>query len=341
MEATEFYQRVTERVIEALERGTAPWTRPWRTPEQEGPSQPVNAVTGRPYQGVNALTLALHTLSLGTTDMRFATFKQAKEKGWGIRRGASGLPVIKLVSPRPFAAVSAASKGDLHEASHKGGEGEEIEGKEPIKEGSKRFERLIPRIYYVFSSADMVGIPPFSPGKESEVPRETLWGESERTEKVRTRLSEGMGVAVHHEGHRAFYNRERDEVTLPPEEIFEDCGGYLGTLFHEFAHATGHEKRLNRVFGRWGEESYAFEELVAEISSLFVGMRTGISPDERHFENHAAYVGHWTQTLRNDRKALVRAATLAQSSCDLLLTTLTPSPKEKLPGEEYQPLALE
>ena len=339
MEATEFYQRVTDRVIEALERGTAPWTRPWRTPEQEGPSQPVNAVTGRPYQGVNALTLALHTLSLGTTDMRFATFKQAREKGWGIRRGAGGLPVIKLVSPRPFAAVSASSRGDLHEASPKGGEGKELEEKEPTKEGSKRFERLIPRIYYVFSSADMVGIPPFSPEKESEGPKESLGEERGRTERIRGRLSERMGVAVHHEGHRAFYNRERDEITLPPEESFEESGGYLGTLFHEFAHATGHGKRLNRLFGRWGEESYAFEELVAELASLFVGMRTGISPDERHFENHAAYVGHWIGTLKDDRKALVRASNLAQSSCDLLVSALNQSPKGESAGEG-QPLAL-
>lgn len=341
MEATEFYQRVTDRVIEALERGTAPWTRPWRTPSQEGASQPVNAVTGRPYQGVNALSLALHSLSLGTTDMRFATFKQAKEKGWGIRRGASGLPVIKLVSPRTTSRITSSPGGKPHEESPGSLAEEGPTEKEVVGEKPRRFEPLIPRIYYVFSSDDMVGIPPLSTGKESQGPMAPLLGERERTETIRRRLSEGMGVVVHHEGHRAFYDRDRDEITLPPEESFEDCGGYLGTLFHEFAHATGHERRLNRLFGRWGEESYAFEELVAELASLFVGMRTGISPDPGHFENHAAYVGHWTKTLKDDRKALVRASALAQSSCDFLLATLAPSPEGASSGGGGQPLALE
>ncbi len=318
MEPAEFYRQTTERMVEALEQGTAPWIRPWRNSGSgEGGGDPVNAVTGRPYQGVNALNLALYALSSGVNDMRFATFRQAKEKGWGIRRGAQGLPVIKLVSPRPDF-PRAPSGGE-----QKDGEGEE---KRPRKAGEKKDSSgkgtgLIPRIYHVFSSADLVGLPAQGDERREAASRECLLGEKEH-EVAGTfcrRLSEGLDVPVRHGGNRAFYDRNADEITLPPEGDFRELEGYLGTLFHEFGHATGHEKRLNRTFGPWGASAYAFEELVAEIASLFVGMRTGVSPDEAHFHNHAAYIGAWIETLRNDRRALFRASSLAQEACNLLL----------------------
>ena len=325
MEPAEFYRQTTERMVEALERGTAPWIRPWRKPGSgERGGTPVNAATGRLYQGVNALSLSLHALSMGVGDLRFATFRQAKEKGWGIRRGARGLPVIKLVS----------SRRDVSRSFPGGSQGPgESEGEGPrTAEGEKRCSEkdpatlfpLIPRIYHVFSSADMLGLPAMADEGRSGAPWESLLDEKahEVAEAFCRRLSEGLGVPVHHGGSRAFYDRDGDEITLPLERDFKELEGYLGTLFHEFGHATGHEKRLNRIFGPWGESAYAFEELVAEFASLFVGMRTGVSPDEAHFHNHAAYVGHWIEALRNDRRALFRASSLAQEACDLLLEVL-------------------
>ena len=334
MEATEFYKKITDKVIDALERGTAPWTRPWRSHQGLSTGQPVNAVTGRAYQGVNALSLALSALSSGHTDLRFATFKQARKKGWGIRKGAAGLPVIKLVSPRPK--TSGPSSGEIRAEKDPEGPASEHDRKEERAQGDqKKYERLIPRIYYVFSSADMVGIPAATQGAGEEESPERVSGSGERPEarRYRRQLSEKLGVAVHHGGDRACYDREKDEILLPREEDFESCEGYLGTLFHEFGHATGHETRLNRSFGVWGESTYAFEELVAELASLFVGMRTGVSPDEKHFQNHAAYVGHWIEALRNDRKALIRASTLAQEACNLLLEALAPFPEKGEGGD--------
>ena len=320
MEASEFYRQTTERMVEALEQGTAPWIRPWRkSGSGEGGGDPVNAVTGRPYQGVNALTLALYALSSGVDDMRFATFRQAKEKGWGIRRGAQGLPVIKLVAPRrDFPRTP--SGGEQEDGGEEGGGPRRAGGK---KDSSGR-TGLIPRIYHVFSSADMVGLPARGDEHRESAPRESLLGEKEH-EVAGTfcrQLSEELDVPVHHGGNRAFYDRDADAITLPAKADFRELEGYLGTLFHEFAHATGHEKRLNRTFGPWGASAYAFEELVAELASLFVGMRTGVSPDEAHFQNHAAYIGAWIETLRNDRRALFRASHLAQEACNLLLAVL-------------------
>lgn len=285
MNTSEFYNSITEKMIHALESGTAPWSRPWKL---TGEGVPVNALTGKPYRGVNALNLSWHALSAGATDMRFATFKQASEKGWKIRVGAKGIPILKLVP---------------------------VPKKDEQEETPRKSDLLIPRVYYVFSAQDLEGVAALE-----EKPKSVSW--SGKAEEIRSKLSSTLSVSVGHGGGRAFYSRSDDRIQMPVEGNFENEEAYLGTLLHEFGHATGHEKRLNRTFGIYGDPAYAFEELVAEMTSLFVGMSTGITPDDKHFENHAAYVDSWIQVLEKDKKALVRASKQAQDACDLLVANL-------------------
>ena len=285
MNTQEFYAQITEKMIHALESGTAPWTRPWKV---SGDSAPVNALTGKPYRGVNALNLSWHALSMGEQDMRYATFKQASEKGWKIRAGAKGIPILKLVT---------------------------VTKKNEQEENPQKSDLLIPKVYYVFSARDLEGVSALE-----EKPNSVIW--SGKAEEIRSKLSSTLSVSVGHGGGRAFYSRTDDRIQVPLEGNFENEEAYLGTLLHEFGHATGHEKRLNRAFGVYGDSVYAFEELVAEMTSLFVGMSTGITPDDKHFENHAAYVDSWIQVLEKDKKALVRASKQAQDACDLLVTNL-------------------
>ena len=289
MNTQEFYAQITEKMIHALESGTAPWTRPWKV---TGDGVPVNALTGTPYRGVNALNLSWHALSTGMADMRYATFKQAKEKGWKIRGGSKGIPILKLVPV-------------------------EKKEKEEREEESSRYssDLLIPKVYFVFGAKDLEGIPPLE-----EKPKPADW--TGKVEKIRSKLSTALNVPVGHGGGRAFYARLDDRIQMPVEGNFESDESYLGTLLHEFGHATGHEKRLNRSFGVYGDPAYAFEELVAEMTSLFVGMSTGITPDDKHFENHASYVRSWIEALEKDKKALVRASKLAQAASDLLVLNM-------------------
>jgi antirestriction protein ArdC len=334
MDPADFYQTITQKMIAALENGTAPWIRPWRKTEGgQGSPFPVNAVTGRPYRGVNALTLSLHAISTGSADMRFATFRQAKDQGWGVKKGATGLPVLKLVPPGETAARSQGERPQ---------ERRERDGEEAVREkekGNPPSNLLFPRIYHVFAAENLVGIPDFSPKDEtagkSNLSTDLPGGlcDKERSYRVSNRLKDNLRVRLSHGGDRAFYNREEDRIRLPSQESFLSLEGYLGTLFHEFGHATGHESRLNRTFGVRGTPEYAFEELVAELASLFVGMKTGVSPDGEHFDNHAAYIGSWVAALENDRRALVRAATLAQEACDLLMKNLEEGPGTNLREE--------
>ena len=81
------YQLVTDRILAALEGGVIPWRKPWNA--QYG--LPRNYATGRPYSGINAFLLHLAS---GENAPFFLTFKQAKDLGGSIRKGAKGLPVI-------------------------------------------------------------------------------------------------------------------------------------------------------------------------------------------------------------------------------------------------------
>ena len=83
------YQEVTDRIIAALEAGTPPWRRPW-DPEAGGPAMPRNAATGQRYRGINVLTLGMSVLAFSSGDPRWATYKQAEDRGWQVRKGERG-----------------------------------------------------------------------------------------------------------------------------------------------------------------------------------------------------------------------------------------------------------
>lgn len=53
MHINDLYRSVTNRIIEELERGAAPWLKPWKTDNRRGSLMPTNAATSRPYRGIN------------------------------------------------------------------------------------------------------------------------------------------------------------------------------------------------------------------------------------------------------------------------------------------------
>ena len=98
---------------------------------------------------------------------------------------------------------------------------------------------------------------------------------------------------------------------------FNSADGYHATLLHESVHATGHKTRLNRDFGkRFGSESYAFEELVAELGAAMACAYCGIDGEMQ--ANHVAYIANWLKVLRNDKKAILTASAKAQQALDWL-----------------------
>lgn len=107
-------------------------------------------------------------------------------------------------------------------------------------------------------------------------------------------------------------------IRMPPYEAFADAQSYYATLAHESTHWTKHPSRLAREFGRkkWGDEGYAEEELVAELGSAFLCADLELALTPR--EDHAAYIAHWLTVLKNDKRAIFRAAAHAQRAADFL-----------------------
>src|SRR5437879_12615583 len=92
----DLYAEVSARILAELERGAAPWAKPWSaTP---GQNVPQNALTNRPYSGCNVILLWL-ARGRGWATPRFLTFKQAIEAGGHVRKGEHGTKVYFVKQP--------------------------------------------------------------------------------------------------------------------------------------------------------------------------------------------------------------------------------------------------
>ena len=129
-------------------------------------------------------------------------------------------------------------------------------------------------------------------------------------------LIRATGVDFRIGGDRAFYSPADDYMQVPPPEAYFEPINWHRTALHELGHWVGHPSRLNRdLSGSFGSEKYAKEELVAEMTGAFVCASLGIMPTVRH----ADYIGSWLEVLREDDRAIVRAASAASKAADYLL----------------------
>ncbi|MBQ6971354.1 MAG: DUF1738 domain-containing protein [Synergistaceae bacterium] len=278
---------------EALERGTAPWQKPWREVKREWP---VNAATGDSYGWHNAMRLFTRAKRMGYTDPRWITYNQAENLGWHVKLGEKGTRIVFCAEER-----------------------------KPVKDENGRYVRnpdgtikygvfglRVMRPYFVFNGSQVAGISPYrQTTQEHESPEEC-----EKAERI---LSES-GAEITFGGDQAYYDFVNDYIGLPKRFQFSTKADYYATALHELTHWTGHESRLNRGFSvRESREDYAFEELVAEIGSMFVSAETGIDQTQEHFENHAAYVGSWIKHIKSDNQAYFRAVRLAEKAAEYIL----------------------
>jgi antirestriction protein ArdC len=291
----DFRQEVTDRIINMLENGVAPWQKPWN-PGDAAVGMPRNPTTDRTYRGGNALQLMAIGLQRGYNDPRWMTYKQATDQGWQVRRGEKGTQ-IEFWEVKP--ARKETSPGD------------NVGGSEDRQEQDRRDTRLVHRVYTVFNAKQIDGVPEYQPKRPT--PFEVV--------NSAERILDNSGATINHDqADRSFYNRSSDSIHLPPKEAFKDAAGYYGTALHELAHWTGHPSRLDRptlnASYKFGDTNYAKEELRAELASVFLAAERGIPHDP---EQQAAYVGSWIKTLQQDKNEIFRAAHDASAATDYLL----------------------
>jgi antirestriction protein ArdC len=287
------FERITAAIQTALAGDLPPWRRPWRTLRAAGASGiPQNAASGHAYRGVNVCLLWARQ----DADMRYLTFRQARELGGHVRKGEHGTQVV-FWQKRQY------TKRDES-------------GEEETRDS------LLMRVYTVFALSQCENVTLPKPRKDPEPlpPPPTI-----------TTLYSTLGTSVEHGGDRACFVPSHDKVIMPRPEAFSSPDAYAATALHELTHWTGHESRLAREFGkRFGDQAYAAEELVAEIGSAFLCASLGV---DCALEHHASYLDHWRQLLRSDPRAIITAASKAQAAADFILAKIRPEQAAETDGE--------
>ena len=283
MATNKLREELTKEFLSVLNEGEIPWEASWKT------SYPLNAVTGKRYRGVNSLWLSYLAMFKGYSDPRWCTFNQAKDNGWTVKKGekSAHIEFWSLYDKKTKKTI------DRSEAAR-------IVNDDPNRE---KDIILMSRTYCVFNAQQIDGIPEF------ELQSNTDIGEIRAKRDV---LLKNMDLKFREGGSEAYYTPSLDQVTLPPEATFFDTYGYMSTFLHECGHASGHETRLNRdLSGGFGSESYAKEELRAEIASAFtaqdLGLGAGTTGRQDDIRNHKAYVQHWAKVIQSDPNELFAA----------------------------------
>lgn len=285
---TKQQQQLAEEFVTLLETEQLEWKKGWSGIS----ARPYNPVTGTVYHGVNRFRLLLTAQALGYQDPRWCTFHQIQKNNWKLKRGKGQASKVEIWMPYDRELKKWITWEEFREQG-----------------GITERYCLRTKSYPVFNGDMIEGIPQL----------EVTLQEVDPVELVDT-ISDSMQVPiVYHETDRAFYRPSEDRIYLPNREQFFSTYDYASTALHELAHATGAAHRLNRkLTGSTSQESYAQEELVAEITSCFLSSELPVKQTEEHIRNHQAYVQSWIRQIREKPESLIRAIQSAEQASNYL-----------------------
>lgn len=288
---SDIHQAVTDQIIAMMEKADASgFKMPWHRPGISI-SRPTNALSKARYNGINVLSLWASADSRNFSTGLWATYKQWQELGAQVRKGESASPIV-FYKPLTI-------------------EDEKAEAT-PETEAGTRTIRIV-KGYWGFNADQVDGF------ALPEAPTNTLVQRLDHAE----RFFQNIGVPISHGGTRAYYRPSEDRIQMPELTLFRDTDtstvteGYYGVLGHEAGHATGASKRLDRdLSGRFGDERYAMEELIAELTAANLYADLQITAQPR--EDHAHYLKNWLQVLKSDKTAIFTAAAQAHKAAEFL-----------------------
>lgn len=286
--SNEIYSRITEQIIAAIEKGTNKYEMPWHTIN----TAPTNAVTGKAYKGVNILSLWASADCRGYSTGLWGTYKQWQQVGAQVKKGekASFIVFYKLFNTN---------------------QEQEVEDSPTLKRSSS----MLATSSFVFNADQVEGYTP---------PSAPIINPEDRIDSAEMFFN-SLGATIKHGGNRAYYEGSSDSIQMPQFEVFNSANSYYANLAHEVIHWTGHSSRCNRnLTGRFATESYAAEELIAELGAAFICSLLKLNNEPR--EDHASYMASWLKLLKHDNRAVFTAASKAQQAVDWLEQKQTQMP---------------
>lgn len=283
------HQAITDRIIEAIERGAGEFKLPWYRPAGSI-TRPTNIESKKTYRGINVVTLWVEAQLKGYATPVWGTYKQFQEAGCQVRKGEKASLVVFY---------------------------KEIEFERDAPEAASDDERTasawMARGYWVFNAEQVDGY---------ELPEKPPVAAIERNARVED-FMRNTGIDVRWGGHSAYYRPSDDTIQMPDAGLFTGTDtssateAMYATLLHEGIHATGHKSRLDRNFSeRFGVEERSAEELVAELGAAFLCADLAVTPTLR--DDHAHYIAHWLEIMKGDKKAIFTAAAAANRAAEYL-----------------------
>ena len=282
----EFREDIANRFLKILEEEPKEWHKAWNFD-----NAPINLISKRRYKGVNFLNLSMAQRVLVSGDPRWATFKQIQDKGLRLKQGSKGHKV-EYHMPYDTEKKKAIKWEDYNKY---------------VNEGRDRNEfTIVSKYFTVFNGADIEGLEPYNAKYNVDV----------KADELTTRIREALDVKVTNiEQGRAYYSPSSDSIIIPLEKQFESSYEYNATLLHELVHSTGAEHRLNRdLSNKFGTEGYAYEELIAEITTCYMGEYMENIMSDKNFENHSAYISSWIRNIKDDKNFLFKALKQAEET---------------------------
>lgn len=282
-------KQLVDEIVEAMGKGDLFWNRPWN----KAMCMPQNPVSNVRYARGNRVRLMYEAVRHEWSDPRFVTFTQASKNGWKVKKGEHGFFCEKWIY-------------------HK------LEERINPKTGEKEkvlVELTHPRVsyFYVFNASQIEGIP--------ELPAASISQDEE--EMIDTLIRASPCPIKEVAQTEAYYLPDEDYIVTPPRGAFGSINDYIKTLCHEMIHATGAPGRLGRdQGGHFGSETYAREELRAELGATFLAASLGLPTDGTHMTNHAAYIKHWMASCSKDPNELFMAASDAEKAADYIIKNM-------------------
>lgn len=277
----DIYEVITNKIIQSLEAGKLPWLKPWDAIHCK------TATRGElPYNGFSGRNYnGMNQILLGLMPYNsnaYYSYKQVTELGGTVRKGEKATMVVFWTF---------------------------TEYKDQVTGEQAKIPFL--RYYNVFNYEQCDNLPE---------PKHVI-ADPIKYDSLDSLVKDDLNIKLAHGGNSAFYSPALDAIQMPRHEAFISETFYKGTLLHELTHATGHSTRCNRDFkNRFGSEAYAFEELVAELGSAFLGASLNVEPVLQH---NANYIANWLVVLKNDKKAIITASSQAQKACKWVLDSLS------------------
>ena len=256
-------------------------------------SMPINASTNKRYKGINWLMLNYETEQKEYSKSVFASYKQWASLKAQVKKGSKGTPIVFY---KPIIRMS------------------KVDPTKEVNAGCILNYSTIFNIDQVDLSESTYKPDEFKSGKQYSIDQIDTFV---KATKVEIKNSSGNGC---------YYNKTKDFINMELKINFKDTLEsdatihYYSTLFHELTHSTGHGNRLDRK-NKFDDhkKSYAYEELIAEIGSIFFGYEFNIEKTIR--DNHAVYLNTWIKSLNNDYTFLTGATAQAQKAVDYFVSS--------------------